>query len=407
MLKEKINFAWPVTSENSTILKQFLSETLRIKEILKGKRIVIFGAGIRGCCLLAILQKQGYDSFIFCDNNTEKQGNLIGRYDIVSIETVLDFPGEQVFLISPEDGSRINRQLEEAGLRENEDWFSFSLSAYDSYVAEYIRPIKDYLLVMGDCAFTHISLDDDNTDSLGSMIRDRVGSERCKLLDMHGMGQQAYYHIARSLIDRGERPTMFLLLLMIETMAAKVPIMPRTQHPSLIKAVVAVSGNSRQDFLDYAEIAQERFDRFQTEAFAAYDSSLGQESEKLYMNINYLFNFRENSEGVTYIKKTIEMMNEEGIPVVLYVPPVNFFQGERLFGADFKNRYETNFKKLYSALNADGLKYEVVDASYLLALDDFAAPNTIDETCKYSGRIKLMKFLGEFEPLRQIFKPKA
>ena len=397
--REKINFAWPVTSENSLVLNYLFSETRKIEGALKSKRIIIFGAGIRGCCLLVILQKQGFDNFIFCDNNPEKQGNLINHYDIVSLETSLNYKDRQVFLVSPEDSSGIGMQLDEAGLVKNQDWFSFSFSAYGRYVEEYVRPVQDHLLVMGDCAFTHIALFDEFTDSLGTMIKNKAGAARCKVLDMHGMGQQAYYHIARSLLDRGERPKTFLLLLMIETMAAKVPIMPRTQHPALINALVDASESPRKDFYDYAELAQERFSRFQTEAFTSFDSNLNQESEKLYMNINYLYKFRESSEGVIYLKKTIKMMNDEGIPVVLYVPPVNYFQGERLFGADFKIRYETNFGKLYDMLKKDGLFYEIADASYLLNLEDFAAPNTIDETCNDNGRGKLLKFLGDFQTL--------
>ena len=46
--REKINFAWPVTSENSLVLDYLFSETRKIQESLKDRRIVIFGAGIRG-----------------------------------------------------------------------------------------------------------------------------------------------------------------------------------------------------------------------------------------------------------------------------------------------------------------------------------------------------------------------
>ena len=254
---------------------------------------------------------------------------------------------------------------------------------------------------MGDCAFTHIALDDSNFDSLGTMIRNKVGEANCKVLDMHGMGQQAYYHIAHSLIERKEKPSAFLLLLMIETMAPKVPIMPRTQHPWLIKSLSDISDN--REFSEYAKLTQERFDRFQVEAFSSFDNKIGKdtEKEKLYMNINYLFKFRETTEGVVYLKKTIRMMNEENIPVILYIPPVNYFQGERLFGADFKQKYETNFIKLYETLAKDNLKYEVVDASYLLKLQDFAAPNTIDETCNYNGRLKSIQYLSKFAPLNR------
>ena len=240
-----------------------------------------------------------------------------------------------------------------------------------------------------------------NHDSLGTMIRNRAGAGRCKVLDMHGMGQQAYYHIARSLLERGEKPDKFLLLLMIETMAPKVPIMPRTQHPELIRALVKTLETPNPEFAAYADLAQERFDRFQLEAFASFHDKASQKSEKLYMQINYLFRYRETAEGVTYLKKTIKMMNEEGIPVILYIPPVNYWQGEALFGGDFKALYETNFEKLYASLEREGLRYEVVDASYLLDLDDFAAPNTIDETCRYSGREKIMQFLSKNASLRK------
>ena len=396
----KMNYAWPVTSENSVVYNCFLQKVERIKPRLQGKRIAVFGAGIRGCCLLKILEDNGYRNIVFVDNNIEKQNNLINHYDIISFETALQ-EKDQVFLVTPEGAEKICSQLADAGLIENENWFSFSVSAYQKYVEEYQRSLGNYLLVMGDCAFTHIALEDQNHDSLGTMIRDRAGAERCKVLDMHGMGQQAYYHIARSLLERGEKPDKFLLLLMIETMAPKVPIMPRTQHPELIRALVKTLETPNPEFAAYADLAQERFDRFQLEAFASFHDKASQKSEKLYMQINYLFRYRETAEGVTYLKKTIKMMNEEGIPVILYIPPVNYWQGEALFGGDFKALYETNFEKLYASLERERLRYEVVDASYLLDLDDFAAPNTIDETCRYSGREKIMQFLSKNASLRK------
>lgn len=402
-MSEKMNYAWPVTSENAVVYNYFLHKIEAIKDILKDKRIAIFGAGIRGCCLLKILEQKGLRDIIFVDNNTEKQGNLIYDYDIVSFETALNDDREQIFLVSPEGGHKIYEQLREAGLQESIDWFSFSVSAYDNYIEEYQRPLSDHLLVMGDCAFTHIALNDQNFESLGAMIRNKAGADRCKVLDMHGMGQQAYYHIAHSLLERGEKPSVFLLLLMIETMAPKVPIMPRTQHPQLIKSLVNISKSTNTEFSEYAELAQKRFERFQVEAFASFEDKTNQEKEKLYMQVNYLFKFRESTEGVLYLKRTIKMMNAESVPVILYVPPVNYFQGERLFGADFKKDYEMNFKKLYETLDSENLRYGVADASYLLDWEDFAAPNTIDETCNYNGRIKLLQYLSGFVSLKSYF----
>ncbi len=402
-MSKKMDYAWPVTSENAIVYHYFLHKINNIRKLLWDKRIVIFGAGIRGCCLLKILEENGFQNIIFVDNNVEKQNNLIKHYDIVSFETACK-EKNQVFLVSPEGAYKIYNQLNAAGFKENKDWFSFSVSAYDQYVEEYQRPLHDYLLVMGDCAFTHVALEDENFNSLGTMIKNKAGSECCKVLDMHGMGQQAYYHISRSLIERNEKPAIFLLLLMIETMAPKVPIMPRTQHPELISRLVQVSENPNPDFAAYADLTRERFERFQLEAFASFDNKVAEKNEKLYMQVNYLFRFRETAEGAIYLKKTIKMMNDHNIPVVLYVPPVNCWQGEKLFGADFRAAYETNFKKLFALLRRERLQYEVVDASYLLDLEDFAAPNTIDETCRYSGRKKIIKYLADVETLKPYLK---
>lgn len=399
---EKINFAWPVTSENSVVYQHFQSEVERLKNTLTGKRIVIFGSGIRGCCLMHILEQRGFKNIVFCDNNKDKQGNLIINYDIISLNEALRYENMQVFLISPENSGMINRQLMESGLKEGHDWFSFDISVYDAYIAEYRRTVANHMLVVGDCAFSHIALSDEVTDSLGDMIKEKVGQNCCKVLTMHGIGQQADYHIIRSLLDNEERPQLVLLLVM-EALTPKAHLMPRTQHPVLIQRLVDCAQHPREDFCEYAKLAEKRFNRFQVESFASFKKAGGDTNEKLYMQMNYLFKIKEETEGVVYLKKTIRMLNDEGIPIVLYIPPVNYMLGERFFGKAFKPRYTENFTKLYSFLDRDCLDYNVADASFLLSADEFAAANTIDETSNYAGRRKLLKFFSESELLHPLF----
>lgn len=404
-MSEKVNFAWPVTSENALVYQHFQSEVDRLADILVVNRIVVFGAGIRGCCLLEILEKKGFVNIVFCDNNPEKQGNLINHYDILSLEAVLDYSNDQVFLIAPENSQSMSEQLNHAGLKEDQDWFSFDISVYDAYIAEYHRTASNPLLVMGDCAFSHISLNDENTDPLGNMIKAQLGSERCKVLAMHGIGHQANYHIINALLDQGERPSSVLLLTVLEVLTSKAHIMPRTQHPTLIQNLANTVKNPRESFIDYAKLTEERFNRFQVESFALSTNtskSADDTSEKLFMKMNYLFKLREETEGVVYLKKIIRLFNELDIPITLYIPPVNYEQGARYFSSDFKTQYEANFGKLFQYLDNDDLKYSVIDASYLLNDIDFAAANTIDETSNYIGRKKQLSFLSRFEPFKQL-----
>ena len=115
---DKIDFAWPVTSEKALVYQYFQSEVARLRNILAECRIVIFGAGIRGCCLLHILEQNGFHKIVFCDNNPEKQGHLIHDYDICSLSDALSYRGRQVFLVSPENSGSMRDQLTDAKLEE-------------------------------------------------------------------------------------------------------------------------------------------------------------------------------------------------------------------------------------------------------------------------------------------------
>lgn len=402
-MSEKINFAWPVTAEHAGAYHFFQQKVNALKGRLAKERAVIFGAGIRGCALLHVLEGYGLKNIVFCDNNPEKQNNLIHQYNIISLENALQYEGAQIFLVSPENSREMGLQLSRAGLEEEKDWFSFDFPVYHEYVSEYLRPVNDHLLVMGDCAFSHVSIADRQTDSLGDMLKTAFGGERCKVLAMHGIGQQANHHILTALMDKGEKPKALLLLTVLETLTPKAHLMPRTQHAELIRLLVEATEHPRKEFSEYAGIASERFQRFQVESFVAYQKDQNEASEKLYMRMNYLFKIREETEGVVYLKKTVKMMNDWKIPVILYIPPVNYVQGEHFFGEMFRKQYLENFRRLYEFLDKEQLEYHVVDGSFLLTDQEFAAPNTIDESANYTGRRKLLELIRQSDVLRSIF----
>lgn len=404
LMPEKINFAWPVTSENAFVYQYFQTKLEETKSQLEGKRIVIFGAGIRGCCLMQLLESHSYIDIIFCDNNPDKQGHRINQYDIVSLESILEANTEQLIFVSPESSGTLCDQLRKSGLTENQDWVDMTISPYEGYVQEYTREVNQHLLVLGDCAFTHIALEDQNHDSLGDIIKKSIGPGQCKVLAMHGMGQQAYYHILQSLTEQGEIPDSVLLLTVLEVLTSKAHIMPRTQHPELLGRLNELQVSPRKSFSDYAKLTTERFNRFQVESFSSTQSAQGEESEKLVMRMNYMFRLREETEGVIYLKKTVQLLNELSIPCTLYIPPVNYFLGEQYFDEEFKEKYESNFAKLFSILDKDKLKYEVLDVSYLLNQDEFANIKTIDETANFNGRSRQLDYIKSSEHLGSFFR---
>lgn len=387
----KIDFAWPSTSEHASVLQFFDHEIDVLRDRLAGKRIVIFGAGIRGCNLLHILQEKGYTDIVFADNNLAKHGGCIGRYDIMSLDEILTYNAPQFILISPENDQSIRKDMSAYGIREGLYWYSLAYDVYDAYCQEFLRPLNNHLLVMGDCILSHVAMQDDSRTSLAEMFRESWGKNHCKVLGMHGIGQQANYRILSALLKRGERPNKVLWLL--TELAPKAHLMPRTQHPCLMEMLASISHD--KELAIYASIARERYSRFMVEDFAATSSRGNANIEKMYMQMMYLFRIKENSEAVVYLKETIKLLNREKIPIVLYIPPVNYELGESFF-ADFQSRHESNFIRLSEFLAHDNLNYEVIDASRILSSDEFAARNTVDETANYRGRCKQLDKIKQF-----------
>jgi uncharacterized membrane protein YqaE (UPF0057 family) len=256
---------------------------------------------------------------------------------------------------------------------------------------EFKRPVKDHTLIVGDCAFSHIALKDDNKISLGDMIKERIGEENCKVLTMHGMGQRAFYNIIRTLIDKkNELPRHIMLLLDLDVFTSKAHIMPRTQHSELINKILLSVSNPPPELSEYARLTKERFERFQVEAYTSYkDDGIGNIA-KLYMKMNYMFKLKEDTESVLYLKKILKLMNEINITVTLLIPPVNYMLGEEFWGETFTISYKNIFSDLWSFLQ--GLKYNVLDASFLINNHEFADVNSTDEVVNYQGRLKLMDF---------------
>jgi len=96
----EINFAWPVTTVCKYDLRAFENFLQQYGGLLKGKKIVIFGAGIRGTQYSLFLKRFGYRDILFTDNNMEKVGGRINEFPIIPADEVAGMKNEIVILVS-------------------------------------------------------------------------------------------------------------------------------------------------------------------------------------------------------------------------------------------------------------------------------------------------------------------
>lgn len=392
-----VNYAWPVTSINNEDLCA-VREWIEIKkELLINREIAIWGAGIRGTEFSILLKMEKIENIFFVDSNKQKWGGTIDEFPIVAPEELYDrMKKEKIhILISAENSKEIEEGLLKKGYVSDEDFSVIKTNLYCKYVNEFEREFKQDILVMGDCEFSKISLGDIDTRNLGDMIKEQCGSNRTKVLAMHGMGLRAHYNIFRAQIARGMKPRMLIIMINLDTLTGKQHLLPRSQHAELIQRIYDISDKRDEEFNEYLELVKKRSQNIQVE-FSTLNRNIRQQNRndakaRNYFKLNYMYDLDISTEGVLYLVKFLQDAERLGIKIIPFIPPVNYLFAESLIGEGFNIKYRQNIDKIKKIV--ENANVELLDMSFCLTPDMFAEPNTPDETANELGRRKVANIL--------------
>jgi hypothetical protein len=171
--------------------------------------------------------------------------------------------------------------------------------------------------------------------------------------------------------------------------------LPRAQHPPLLRAIQSKLPVSDEDYNQFIEIAERRFNTFQTDAFIQSPVNRVNRNDvnlvKIHMKLEYMTPIREHSENIEYLDKIVELLKQHDIQLLAFIPPVNYEKGIEFWGNEFETAYNANVQIIKNHTEAKGVK--LIDMSYLLENSQFAAADTINELTNYDGREKELDFL--------------
>lgn len=395
MTEEMRNFAWPVTTVGKYDYIALNNCVEKYKEKLSKKKIVIFGAGIRGTSFSLWLSKMGYHNIVFTDNNEMKIGGCINEFPIISYQSVLDMKDEVVVIVSVENGYIIMEQLEKSGFVEEENAFFVENHLNEDYINEFQRQGDFDIVAMGDCGLTDISIKDENYDNIAEMLEDEIGKERIKVLAIHAMGMRAFYSIFKAHISYICKPKKLLIMANFETFTGKQHLLPRSQHAYLIKLLSDAIENNDQELAEYAKVTNERFSNFRMDYFNSADSAMAvgskERNDRIVIKMNYMYSLRRDNEGIVYLEKLLELCKKEGVEPIVFIPPANYIYAEKLFENAFLDAYNKNVACLKEIVAEHG--FSILDLSFILKDYQFADVCTIDETANYDGRKKVVQEL--------------
>lgn len=395
-MTEVRDYTWPVTEMVYKEMQNLKEVVDRNIEKIKGKKLLIFGSGIRGNEFMQLLRKWNIDIYGFVDNNKDKWGGKIADYTIYSPD-ILTQSSDYAVLVSVEISDAINRQLEEMGYKFNENYFVVKTDIYEEYIKEVARPLSDYTLIQGCCFFTTISMSDEEgqTDNLTDLLYERLGKDKCKILGIHGLMMPIYYEMLRLQLMMGYKPKKAVVCFSLPNLLNRHSYYPRAQHPVLFERIQKELQIEDEQYSQFVKLRRERFENLQTDAFVSKTSKAKSYEKVAKMNfkLRYMAEIEDDSESVFYLKKIIQLCRENDISVWIGIDPVNYIFGERCFGKDFLEYYDKNLQYVKNFSQKE--KVNLFDLSFILEKEDLSGEDAVTEISRYSGRVKVADYMSQ------------
>ena len=156
---------WPLKTGQIEILKAFDQFVIENKSFLENKKLLVWGASVRGTLLGMILEKKGLIDFLYIDNDERKWGNHINGHSILNPNEVRNQLQNTFILIPVEYPEEICKQLYSWGLKE--DSFAVIKSNIEkSYTEEFFRQYGYDRLVIGETFLNETIIDEENPESI-------------------------------------------------------------------------------------------------------------------------------------------------------------------------------------------------------------------------------------------------
>ncbi len=361
---KETNFEFPILSINKNEyenVKRWISE-YRAK--ISEKKLYIFGAGIRGNMFLKLLEEEHISVTGFGDNSTEKQGGYIKNYPILSMDDICSDLDNNVILVSTENYYEIDRMLAEKGCQKNLHYFIIENDIYPSFYKEFFRGGEIKYIVFGDCFFTELDIDDLSGLTMGEMIKAAGGVDGTKVLSIHGMCIPSFYYLMREQLNLGIRPKAVGFIVNIPFCNGIQTKLPQSQHSVLLKQIEEGLPQYSETFSNYVRLAEERSKNINAKSFSTNRVRNNDNIERILTKTRYMYELNEENENIEFLKRLVQLLLENNIKPVPFIPALNYFSGIEWFGEAFNVKYNRICQQIKEKLQKMGVS--ILDMSLLL-----------------------------------------
>lgn len=371
-MKNDNNFEFPIVALNRTDFDSVMKWVNKYKtDTPASSGVYIYGAGIRGNMMLVILQKEEVVIKGFIDSSEKKIGGTVGKYEILSLDDVLEKEGNDVrILVSPENFHDIEDILIKKGLDKGTNFWVIKNEIYDRYIEDYKSAVEVDYLAFGDCFFTDLDVEGLDDRTIGEALTDSMGGNgNIRVLSLHGMCIPGFYHLMRVLLKKGATPKAVAFIVNIPFCNSIQTKLPQSQHYELFQMIKESCELNDLIFDKYVETTKQRSKNINGEAFSSKNKRDSDHVEKMLTKARYMYELKDDNENIEYMRKMIELLKEHGIRPIPFIPSLNYYVACDWFADEFLEKYDAICDKIANIVSEYSI--DVLNMSRLLKQEHY------------------------------------
>lgn len=375
----------------------FRNQIIDVLERNKGKKVAVWGAGVRGIVTGIVLEELGVYDFFYIDSDKERQGKSMNGHMVYPIHEV-DLENTYIIL-SMEYQSAVKNVLSERGLGEGKNFYGL-VSHEDGVMLERLsKNTGNRRVVLGASVLDIVGLGEKEEQDLAEYIENSL--DDVKVLGISNLTTEMMYYLIEMELFRNRLCEEIILLIDLKEFTTYHDKLPRTQKPELLRMLRKLAYKAGNDDLvsqiDKVYALKERqSEEYELENKYSPNRIEGEYKKRLAQYLQYSVEDILDTEcgEMKYLVKIFECANTRGIKVTLFIQPLNVNLCKELCGEAFDNSYEQKRRLLQLLANKYGAV--CVDAGELLSKEDFISINSPNDAILSAGRKKFAKYITDF-----------
>lgn len=383
---------WPIKSANKETINSLEEQIDANKQLWQGKKLYIWGAGVRGTLTGLLLEQHGFENFLYIDGDSRKWGkNICGHSICSSVEFLTTCTQNDFILIPLEYSEEVKSTLLAYEFVEKENFLILKTNESKTFVNHFLVKHNSKFLMIGGSLFNEVSLCEK-----GPSLAERLSSlfgENANILSINCLSLVGYYHLIRMKIMCNYIPKETCIFLTWDLMTEYAHLLPRNQHVELFELLKKNCDIYDQSLDDFIANTQKRSCNYKLEfeksPIRVFEGSrpLLQYIHRNYLEKSLLFSLETSTESFEYLNRIIDICKQYSIRCSIFFLPYNYQFVEDYFGKEARAIVNKNMKIIEDIFLPRNIK--LYDLGRLLESQYFETTVTVNDAIYNTGIKKL------------------